>query len=207
MVIATGTPGGSSPSTAGNASPPGPGTDQTRSSQLVDAIDWSIKQSSRHGSPYRNVLNIRKVAVMGWSCGGLQALEVSADPRISTSMIWDSGIYNRGSGRSGVKITKEALSKLHAPVAYVIGGPTDIAYPNAMDDFERINAVPVLMANLDVGHGGTFRQPNGGRYSVVAVSWLRWQLEGDAVAARQFVGPRCGLCADPGWSVLKKRID
>jgi dienelactone hydrolase len=219
MVIATGVPGGTPVSVAADRAQepagvptapgtgPGPGNDQTRASQLLEALDWAVRQDDQPGSPYRNALNVRKLAVMGWSCGGLQALEVSADARISTSMIWDSGIYNRGSGRSGIQITKDALSKLHAPVAYIIGGPTDIAYPNAVDDFERINQVPVLMANLDVGHGGTFRQPNGGRYAVVAVAWLRWQLLGDGLAAAEFVGPRCGLCTDSGWSVRKKGID
>ena len=34
-----------------------------------------------------------------------------------------------------------------------------IAYGNGMDDFNRINHVPVFVGNLDVGHGGTYAQP------------------------------------------------
>jgi hypothetical protein len=173
----------------------------------LEAIDWATAQNKRPGSVYRQRLNPTKVAVMGWSCGGLQALDVSADPRISTSVIWDSGIYNRGTGRSGVRISKEALKLLHAPIAYFIGGPKDIAYPNAVDDFARIDSVPVFMANLDVGHGGTFRQPHGGLYAVVGAAWLRWQLQADEQAAQLFVGPQCQLCQDPRWSVQKKRMN
>ena len=39
-------------------------------------------------------------------------------------------------------------------VIYILGGPSDIAYPNGMDDFARIGHVPVAVANLPVGHGG-----------------------------------------------------
>ena len=65
--------------------------------------------------------------------------------------------------------SKESLTRLHGPVAYVIGGPTDVAYPNAEDDFARITKVPVFKANLNVGHGGTYRQPGGGWFGEVAV--------------------------------------
>ena len=37
---------------------------------------------------------------------------------------------------------------------YINGGEKDIAYANGMDP-ARIDKVPVAMANLDVGHGGT----------------------------------------------------
>jgi hypothetical protein len=50
---------------------------------------------------------------------------------------------------------------------YIVGGPQDIAYANGMDDFKRIAHVPVAVANLPVGHGGTFNEPNGG----AAASW------------------------------------
>ncbi len=104
---------------------------------------------------------------MGHSCGGLQAIRVSADPRVSTSMIFNSGVLNGGpaSGRSGIQVTKDELSKLHAPVAYITGGPTDIAHPNAVDDVSRIDGPPLFFAYNGIGHGGTFRvAPNGGDY-------------------------------------------
>ena len=195
------------PANAPNPEGPGPGTDPTQPSQLIDAIDWAIAENGRHASAFANRLQTGKIAVMGQSCGGLQALAVSDDPRISTQMIWNSGIYNRGQGRSGVVISKEKLKTIHGPIAYVIGGPGDIAYENAVDDFARIDKVPVLIANLDVGHGGTYRQANGGKFATVGVSWLDWRLKGDRDAAAMFVGPKCGLCVNPEWTVQKKKID
>jgi hypothetical protein len=63
-----------------------------------------------------------------------------------------------------------------------------------------------FMASLDVGHGGTYSQPNGGLFGVVGVEWLQWQLKSDSSAAKMFTGPACGLCVDPRWTVQQKLI-
>jgi hypothetical protein len=101
---------------------------------------------------------------------------------------------------TGASVGKEVLQTLRTPVIYIEGGPTDIAYENGMDDFKRILHVPAAIANLPVGHGGTFNEPNGGAAASVAVSWLNWQLRGDAESAKRFVGEDCGLCKDAQWS-------
>jgi hypothetical protein len=66
--------------------------------------------------------------------------------------------------------------------------------------------VRVAVANLPVGHGGTFQEPNGGAAASVAVSWLDWQLRGDASAARRFVGDDCGLCRDVSWTYQRRNF-
>ena len=68
---------------------------------------------------------------------------------------------------------------MHGPIAYINGGPTDIAYKNALDDFSRLSRVPVFFGENGVGHGGTFwSAPNGGDYAKVATAWMSWQLKG-----------------------------
>ena len=62
-----------------------------------------------------------------------------------------------------------------------------------MDDFRRISHVPACAANFPVGHGGTYREPHGGEFTVVALAWLQWQLKGDKKAAKMFVGNDCDL--------------
>lgn len=188
------------------AGPPA-GADATESSELTAAIDWAIAENSRRGSVYFGKLDPRAIAVMGHSCGGLQALKVSVDPRVVTSMIWNSGIYTRPGGRSGVRIDKEDLKLLHAPVAYIQGGPKDIAYENAVDDVGRIDRVPVLMAESPVGHGGTFAEANGGAYARLATAWLNWRLKNDRRAASQFIGEHCGLCTSGDWKITRKRMN
>jgi dienelactone hydrolase len=198
----------------GAASAPEPATPavpvpMSKDSQLIDAIDWAVKETDRKGSAYYRHLDAKKIAVMGQSCGGLQAIAVSSDPRIKTSVIWNSGVFSPGGNSPGARLSgasKESLSKFHAPVAYFIGGPLDIAYPNAEDDFKRITSVPVFKANLNVGHGGTYRHPGGGWFGEVGVAWLDWQLKGNKQAAKYFVGADCQLCRNPIWAVAKKSM-
>jgi hypothetical protein len=213
----------------------------TKSSQLLDALDWATAENKRQDSKYFQKLDPSKFAVLGHSCGGLQALEVSADPRVTTTLIMDSGVVipgampkagmppggapKAGAPKAGMpagappgaapkmpamggamSIGKEFLQKLHSPVIYINGGETDIAYANGMDDFAKIDKVPVGMANLDVGHGGTYNQPNGGEFGRVAVAWLQWQLKKDETAGTLFSGPSCGLCKDEKWKFEKKMI-
>ena len=181
---------------------------QTSSAQLLEALDWATAENRRADSRYYRKLDPSKFAVMGQSCGGLQALEVSPDPRVTTSVVMNSGVLNTTAGapQMPVNIGKDILARLHAPIAYIIGGQKDIAFPNASDDFARINHVPVAMANLDVGHGGTYREPNGGEFGRVAVSWLKWRLQADDTAGKMWSGPSCGLCTDANWKLEKKRL-
>jgi len=170
---------------------------------LLEALDWAIAENSRKSSVYYGKLNTDKVAAMGMSCGGLQAMEISPDPRIDTSVICNSGILNDSPPAELPMpvVSKDILEQLHAPIIYIIGGPKDIAYPNAMDDFSRIEKVPVIMINRDVGHGGTYGEPHGGAFSDAAVAWLKWQLCGDADTALMFKGEDCGFCRDPQWKI------
>ena len=89
---------------------------------------------------------------------------------------------------------------------YILGGEKDIAYGNGMDDFHRIDHVPACAANYPVGHGGTYAQPHGGEFSVVALAWLNWQLKGDKKAARMFEGNDCELSKREGWTIEKNKL-
>lgn len=184
--------------------------DETHLSQMVDAIDWAVAENKRSGGSLEGRIDPSRIGVMGHSCGGLQAIAMSADPRISTSIIFNSGVYVRPGpeNRSGIQIGKDALDRLHAPIAYFDGGPTDIAHANAVDDVSRIARVPVFFGALPVGHGGTFwKDANGGAWARVAVAWLNWRLKGDAASGRWFAGEDCGLCSAEGWSVVRKNMD
>ena len=88
----------------------------------------------------------------------------------------------------------------------MLGGPTDIAYANGMDDYEEIHHVPVAVASIDKGHGGTYWEPNGGAAAEVVIDWLNWQLREDAGDARTFIGSNCGLCVDSEWSYMSKGL-
>ena len=196
LVIATG-PVGGAPTTA---------RPRTQASQLLDAIDWAIGQDKRKASRYFGKLDTNEIAVMGHSCGGYQALQVSGDPRVKTSVILNAGVFMDMKPASAWTMTKDDLAKLHAPALYLDGGPDDMAYETAEDDFSRISSIPLFKGEMDVGHMATYEEPNAGRFGQVVSAWLSWQLKGDAKAKQMFAGPNCGLCADPEWKVTRKNI-
>lgn len=180
----------------------------SKSSMLTDAIDWAIAQNADKNSPYYGKIDVSKIGVSGMSCGGLQTLEVAADPRISTIGVFNSGVLpTPGAGMPGMPaVTKEQLKKIHTPTLYLLGGPSDIAYNNGMDDFKQINHVPVFVANMDVGHGGTYAKPYGGEFAKAATAWYKWQLKGDKDAAKMFTGNTPGLAQSSGWTTDRKNL-
>jgi hypothetical protein len=186
----------------------GPPLAATRSEQLREAIDWALAENEREGSRYFGRIDADAIAVSGFSCGGVQALSVAHDPRVATAVIMNSGVFNEGPTRmGGVDATKALLADLHFPTLYILGGPSDIAYANGMDDFARIEHVPVAVANIDKGHGGTYWEPNGGAAAAVVVDWLEWRLRGNSEAGRTFLGAECGLCVDSEWTFEAKGFD
>lgn len=183
LVIANGNPGGSGSST---------------SAMLTQSIDWAFAQDRDAQSPLRGRIDTSEVGVAGFSCGGLEAYAVANDPRVTTVGIFSSGLLNDADDYQ--------LRRLADPILYVIGGPGDIAYPNAMDDWGKLPAgLPAFMGNLGVGHGGTYHEANGGAFGYVAQQWFRWQLQGDQQAGRTFAGTDCPLCSR-GWQVQRKNL-
>jgi cellulase/cellobiase CelA1 len=170
----------------------------TNSAMLTQSIDWAVAENSRAGSKYYGKLDTTKVAVGGFSCGGLEAYAVSNDSRVTTTTIFSSGLLNDADDYQLRRLTK--------PIAYFVGGPSDIAYPNAIDDWGKLPAgLPAFMGNLNVGHGGTYDQANGGEFGRVAVLYLQWRLKGDTTAGTNFVGSDCGLCRSQ-WQVQQKNL-
>ena len=178
--------------------------------QQIESIDWAISQNSDKNSPYYNKIDVNNIAAAGMSCGGLQTLFNCADKRIKTLMICNSGLFiNPINGMPKMPMpTKEKLKEIKVPVIYILGGESDIAYENGMDDFHRINHVPAFAANYPVGHGGTYREAHGGEFSIIATAWLNWQLKNDKNAALWFQGENCLLSQREKWTVEKNdKID
>ena len=180
----------------------------TSADDVREGIDFALAENVRLGSRYANLIDKQAVAVGGFSCGGLQAISLASDPRISTVVVQNSGIFNDASQSiGGMTVSKDALKSFHTPVLYLLGGPTDVAYPNGSDDVARIGHVPVAFVNLPHGHGGTYARPMGGTAAGIVVDWLEWQLRHDAGAARSFVGANCRLCVNPEAKIELRNFD
>lgn len=184
--------------------------ERSTSSKLKAAMDWAIAQNRDKKSVYFKKIDTKHIAVAGMSCGGLQALDVAPDPRVSTLLVANSGIFIDPMPSNLMpmmpQLDKTHLTKIHTPTLYLLGGPSDIAYKNGMDDVAKLNHVPVFVGNLDVGHGGTYAQPHGGDFAKVATAWFSWKLKGDQQASKLFIGDTPNITKMPGWSFEKKNI-
>ena len=182
----------------------------SRTEQQIESIDWILAQNEDPASPYFQKVDTKNICVAGMSCGGLQTLFNCADSRITSLMICNSGLFNQqnaGQAVGGMPMpSKDKLNEIHTPIIYILGGETDIAYGNGMDDFSRIKHVPACAANFPVGHGGTYREAHGGEFTVVALAWLDWQLKQDAEAAKMFVGNDCQLPKRKDWTLQKNDL-
>lgn len=199
--------GGAAPPAGG---PPAPGrrggaagiTITPDGTALVAALDWLTRESRDRSSRFFQKVDVQRVAAMGMSCGGLMSYGASADPRVATVGIWNSGLL-----QPDAKI----FTGLHSSAIIVTGGETDIAYANGKRDYETLPAkVPVFYGVYpSVGHGGTYSEDNGGAFGVAAVAWLKWQLLNDASASGKgyFVGPDCRLCADTKWRTASRSLE
>lgn len=181
---------------------------------LLDAIDWAFAENEREGSVFYGKVDTQNVCAMGQSCGGIQALDIKDDPRITLLALFNSGLFAtpaRGISSMGDVMGRpksEVLSELKVPIAYFVGD-TDMARPNATDDFKYIHDVPVFLAVREIpgdAHAGTFRENNGGAFAEACVAWLDWNCKQDKDAGMMFRGAPSGLEASSAkWVEVKKR--
>ncbi len=169
--------------------------------KMPEALDWVEEQSNSEQSDYYQAVNLDKIAFAGQSCGGAQVLAMADDPRISTYLMFNSGIGDMT--MSGAD--RDFLSQVHGPIVYIIGGESDVAFDNAQLDYERLDQVPVAFANaIDGGHSGTFEEPYGGSFATMALKWLDWQLKDQQTDAAVFL--EGDLDNFPGWTMKAKNF-
>jgi hypothetical protein len=203
---AGGQPAGGPPAgaRAGGGAAGGPGRGgaaMTDGTALLAAINWIEKENNDRSSRFYQKVDAARVAAMGMSCGGLMSYGASADPRVATVGIWNSGL---------IQPDEKIFAGLHSPVIIVTGGESDIAYANGKRDFETMPAkIPVFYGVYpSIGHGGTYNEDNGGAFGVMAVAWLKWQLMNDTGASGRgyFAGSNCGVCNDSKWQIQSRGL-
>lgn len=178
----------------------------SHASDLIDGLEWALDENEREGSVYQGRLATERVATIGHSCGGVQAIEAGQDPRVATVLPLNSGLMAADDPfMQRFAVDRSVFEHWEKPIAYFIGGEEDVAYPNAEDDWPLLKS-PSVLANLPVGHGATFSETNGGAFAIGPLSWLKWQLRDDRDAAQMFIGAGCGLCRLPDWHVKTRAL-
>jgi hypothetical protein len=60
--------------------------------------------------------------------------------------------------------------------------------------------LPVVKANIDTGHLGTYWSPNAGQFGKITVAYLKWVLKGDQDAKKLFLEPKSPF-VEAGWNI------
>mgnify|MGYP003297292594 CR=1 FL=1 len=122
--------------------------------QMKAAMDWIIAQNSAKKSDYYGVVATDRIAVAGQSCGGAQALANSTDPRVKTTVMVNSGMGDFEMSGADASL----LDLLHAPILYMEGGNSDVAYANGVMDYAKVDNVLSAFANHLTAHLSVSRQ-------------------------------------------------
>jgi hypothetical protein len=183
---------------------------------LVDAVDWLIKENDRQDSPLYGRLDTTKIAAGGHSAGSLATYQMADDPRLTTTLHMSGGSM----------MPQTDVPKLKKPALMVCGdaggdGLTtgDLANPMCAADFEMAK-VPVFYAvvkgaghaclndaDVTAGIGTAPDDPKKLLFLKATIGWLRWQLADDQSLKSMFAGASCNLCTDPGYEVKQKDLN
>ena len=173
----------------------------TESSELIRGLELMLQLNRTKNTDYYHIIDTTKIAVAGHSCGGAQVLYNAGDPRLKTYLILNAGMGDMEMAGAG----RGSLSRLHAPILYIVGGPSDVAYENAQKDYARISHVPVCLANHPAsGHGGTYYDKYGGDYGRLVLDWLDWHLKGRQENAKIFLTEK--PTEYDGWELKNKNL-
>lgn len=88
---------------------------------LTNAIDWVYANAGKGDWKH---IDPSRIGVWGQSCGGLEAYTAG----LHDDRVHHIGIFN--SGQLNDTASHDVAGSLTKPVFYILGGPTDVAYPN-----------------------------------------------------------------------------
>lgn len=184
---------------------------------MVEAVRWVMEAGAaaatageggedgeqKQPGDVRAHVDASRIALAGQSRGALDAYAAAAELRdegcIKTVGVFNSGLIFRNA------TTIAQVEGLKVPIFYFIGGPADLAYKNAEQDWALLGReVPAWSGNLDVGHMGTFydEDERGGKFGRAAVDWLDGVLKGGEEAKRRMVEEY----EREGWRVKSRNL-
>ena len=171
------------------------------------ALDWAVKENSSAASPYRGVLDTSRLAVAGNSCGGITALTVASRDRRLKSVFVLSG-SSVGPGQK-VEAAQPIMSKVSAPVLYVVGGPEDVATGPARMDYDLLpkGGAGVVVNRSSADHRTVSTDPGMLRDAAeISLTWFNATLKGDRAARKTLTSSICAGCDSKTWSVKSKNF-
>ncbi|GEM_PF-1255745 len=163
-------------------------------------IDWALNQAD-----YVDMLDADKVVAAGNSCGGVTALGLTAiDPRVSAVFVL-SGSSALGASSNNI------MDDVTVPVGFVVGGPSDIAGPNAVADYNALaEGIPGMVANRFEGGHQTVSTtvPILEEIADISFNWMQLALYGSTESYNELTSAKvCSDCTPEHWTLTSKHLD
>jgi hypothetical protein len=160
---------------------------QVTADHMNKALDYVLSLASDATSGDCGKIDTTKIASTGYSLGGIGAITVGSNARVTSTFIFASN----GNFRN-----------LKAPWG-IIGGDMDTTFNwttmSAAVSGSTQPAFGAALAGIDHNRvAGTAKGQEG------YIGWLRWRFMGDQAGHDMFVGPACQICADAAFSAVAK---
>jgi|SRR5215831_16876692 len=188
-----------------DADPKAPG--QFKVDDQAAAIDWAIKENGNPSSPYSKHLDINRIVAAGNSCGGMTSLTLAArDSRVKSVFI----LSGSSVGPNPTTETANAvMSKVSAPVVFVVGGPEDMARKPATLDYSLLHdGIAAMVVSRSSGEHRTVSTDPAIQSDAadIGVNWFRATLFGDKKAIEELRTNICEKCDRNTWSAESKNL-
>jgi len=171
------------------------------------AIDWAIKENGAANGPYANRLDVARIVAAGNSCGGMTSLTLAArDARVKS-------VYILSGSSLGPTATKEAagalMSKVSAPVLFIVGGEEDIARKPSNLDYSLLrDGIAAMVVSRSSGDHRTVSTDPAIQSDAadIGVNWFKATLAGDKSAVKTLQTTICAKCDPKTWSAESKHL-
>jgi hypothetical protein len=148
------------------------------------ALDYAEALNADSNSVFYNKLDLDRIGAMGHSQGAAATSNADNDPRVKASIYWNAGTSNEKPFLN-VSGDRDVGSRPLSAIQTATEGATQ---PGAWLWYHQV----LETGGNATGHLVLMEQPD--RAWQLAVSWWKWQLNGDQTAKGMFVGDNCGLC-------------
>ena len=148
------------------------------------ALDYADALNADSSSVFYNKLDMDKIGAMGHSQGAAATANADNDPRVKAAIYWNTGT----SGEKPFLNVSGDRDVGARPLSTVKSGTEAATQPGAWVWYHQV----LETGGNSTGHLVLMEQPD--RVWELAVSWWKWQLNGDQTAKNMFVGDNCGLC-------------
>lgn len=153
------------------------------------ALDYVLSLANDLTSGDCGKIDATKLGSTGYSLGGIGAISVGSNARISSTFVFASnGNIKALKGPWGVVGGDMDMTFTWSTISAAVTGSTQPAFGAAL-------------AGID--HNGVAAQSKSQQ---AYIGWMRWRFMGDQAGHDMFVGPNCQLCSDTAFSAFVKTV-